>query len=128
MDEAHCISNWGHDFRPDYRRIVNIVNTLPANVPVLATTATANSRVIADISSQVGAQIKVIRGPLIRESLQIQVIRLQSQAERLAWLAKNIPNIDGSGIIYCSTTADCRKVAKWLRTEGIDAYPYYAKS
>ncbi|MFD2413201.1 RecQ family ATP-dependent DNA helicase [Paenibacillus rhizoplanae] len=127
IDEAHCISNWGHDFRPDYRRIVNIVNTLPANVPVLATTATANSRVIADISSQVGAQIKVIRGPLIRESLQIQVIRLQSQAERLAWLAKNIPNIDGSGIIYCSTTADCRKVAKWLRTEGIDAYPYYAK-
>lgn len=127
IDEAHCISNWGHDFRLDYKRIVNIVGTLPSNVPILATTATANERVVEDIASQIGSDMKIIRGSLTRESLQLQVINLKSQAERLAWLAERIPNIDGSGIIYCSTTSDCRKVAKWLKDKGIDAHAYYGK-
>lgn len=125
IDEAHCISNWGHDFRLDYKKIVNIVKTLPSNVPILATTATASNRVVEDIASQIGFDLNIIRGPLTRESLQLQVVNLKSQAERLAWLAERIPNIDGSGIVYCSTTSDCRKVAKWLKNKNIDAHAYY---
>ena len=86
IDEAHCISDWGHDFRPDYRRIVGIVRQLAPTIPVLATTATANDRVIEDVSSQLGESITVLRGPLTRESLQLQVIRLDTHADRLAWL------------------------------------------
>lgn len=127
VDEAHCISNWGHDFRLDYKRIINIIKTLPSNIPVLATTATANARVVDDIVSQMGSEINVIRGPLKRESLQLQVVNLKSQAERLAWLSEKIPHLKGSGIVYCTTTADCRKVAKWLRDNGINAQAYYAK-
>ncbi len=125
VDEAHCISDWGHDFRPDYRRIVRILNTLPPNVPVLATTATANDRVIKDIREQLGDNLVVLRGPLTRESLRLQTIKLHDQAERLAWLTENIPRMEGSGIIYCLTVADCRRVAKWLRNNMIDALEYY---
>ena len=87
VDEAYCISDWGHDFRPDYRRIVRIIKLLPPNVPVMATTATANKRVVEDIKDQLGSDLSVIRGPLIRESLRLQVIKLKDQAERLAWLS-----------------------------------------
>ena len=90
VDEAHCISDWGHDFRPDYRRIVKILQLLPGNVPVLATTATANDRVVNDIVAQLGENLVISRGELIRESLAIQVIKLQKKEERLAWLAENI--------------------------------------
>lgn len=127
VDEAHCISDWGHDFRPDYRRIVRIINTLPPNVPVLATTATANKRVVDDIKEQLGKDLRVIRGPLIRESLRLQTIKLNDQAERLAWIYENINKIEGSGIIYCLTTSDCNKVAKWLRNKGINALEYHTR-
>lgn len=123
IDEAHCISDWGHDFRPDYRRISSIIKTMPPNVPILATTATANQRVIDDIVSQLG-NIKVLRGPLIRESLKIQVIKMDSQSERMAWLLENIPIIKGSGIIYCLTKRDTERVAEWLNRNGIRAAAY----
>ena len=126
VDEAHCISDWGHDFRPDYRRIVEIVRTLPSNVPVLATTATANDRVVADVVDQIGSGLEAFRGPLIRESLHLQTIELEDQADRMAWLAENVPRLPGSGIIYCLTIADCERVAGWLQREGINARPYHA--
>jgi len=125
VDEAHCISDWGHDFRPDYRRIVRIVDNLPANIPLLATTATANDRVINDIKEQIGDDLFIIRGPLIRESLKIQVIKIADQAERLAWLYENINKMPGSGIIYCLTKNDCNRVAKWLRSKGVNALEYH---
>jgi ATP-dependent DNA helicase RecQ len=126
VDEAHCISDWGHDFRPDYRRITNIIKTLPPNVPVIATTATANQRVIEDISAQLG-NIEVSRGPLVRESLRLQVIKLDDQAERMAWLVDNVPQMPGVGIIYCLTVSDCHKVSKWMQKKGIDAREYTGK-
>lgn len=125
VDEAHCISDWGHDFRPDYRRIVRIVDNLPANIPLLATTATANNRVINDIKEQLGEDLLIIRGPLIRESLKIQVIKIADQSERLAWLYENINKMPGSGIIYCLTKNDCNRVAKWLRDKGVNALEYH---
>lgn len=126
VDEAHCISDWGHDFRPDYRRITNVIKTLPPNVPVIATTATANQRVVEDISFQLG-NIEVSRGPLVRESLRIQVIKLKDQAERMAWLLENVPKMPGVGIIYCLTVSDCYKVSKWLQKKGVDARAYNGK-
>ena len=126
VDEAHCISDWGHDFRPDYRRIVRIVSQLPTTVPVLATTATANDRVIADIREQLGSDIQISRGPLARQSLRLQSIRLVDQAERLAWLAEHVPTLPGSGIIYCLTVADSVRVADWLLANGVDVAAYYA--
>ena len=125
VDEAHCISDWGHDFRPDYRRIVRIVDNLPANIPLLATTATANDRVISDIKEQLGDDLLIIRGPMVRESLKIQVIKIADQAERLAWLYENINKMPGSGIIYCLTKNDCNRVAKWLRGKGVNALEYH---
>lgn len=89
IDEAHCISDWGHDFRPDYRRIVNIIKRLPSNVPLIATTATANDRVVKDIKSQLGNELEIIKGPLTRESIAIDIIKLGNQAERLAWISEN---------------------------------------
>jgi len=127
VDEAHCISDWGQDFRPDYRRIVGLVRHLAPNVPVLATTATANDRVVDDIREQLGEQLHVIRGPLTRDTLIIQVVDLPSQAARLAWLADNVPALSGSGIIYCLTTADCRRVVDWLQQRDIDAEQYHAR-
>ena len=127
IDEAHCISDWGHDFRPDYRRIVGIIENLPAGIPVLATTATANDRVVNDIREQLGYDLKILRGPLARESLRIQTIALRDQAERLAWLAENIPRLPGTGIIYCLTVTDCSRVATWLKSRGLNVYEYHAK-
>ncbi|MCR3921634.1 MAG: RecQ family ATP-dependent DNA helicase [Firmicutes bacterium] len=124
VDEAHCISDWGHDFRPDYRRIVRLLDVLPANIPVLATTATANDRVINDISQQLGEGLVILRGPLIRESLSLQSINLNDQAERLAWLAEHVPEMSGTGIIYCLTKADCSRVAAWLQQKGVNALEY----
>lgn len=124
IDEAHCISDWGHDFRPDYRRIVNILRQLPANTPVLGTTATANDRVIADIQTQLG-NLQIQRGPLIRDSLALQTMVLPDQASRLAWLAQVIPTLPGTGIAYTLTVRDAEQVANWLNTNGINAKAYH---
>jgi ATP-dependent DNA helicase RecQ len=124
VDEAHCISDWGHDFRPDYRRIARVVQLLPPSVPVLCTTATANDRVVGDIVGQLGRGLEVIRGPLDRESLELSVVDLSEQAQRLAWLAERIPGLPGSGIVYCLTVADTQRVAGWLRSQGVDAVAY----
>ncbi|HPB90406.1 MAG TPA: RecQ family ATP-dependent DNA helicase [Rugosibacter sp.] len=126
IDEAHCISDWGHDFRPDYRRIGQILRLLPRNIAVLATTATANRRVEADVSDQLGGGVLVQRGPLIRESLALQVMRLRNPAERLAWMADQIPALPGSGIVYTLTTRDADRVAQWLRENDIEAHAYHA--
>jgi ATP-dependent DNA helicase RecQ len=126
VDEAHCISDWGHDFRPDFRRIARILQALPRNIPILATTATANNRVIQDIMDQLGTDLQVVRGPLARDSLCLQNIRLPRQVDRLAWLANVLPSLPGSGIVYVLTRKHANLVAKWLKKQGIEAYPYYS--
>lgn len=125
VDEAHCVSDWGHDFRPNYRRIVRILRALPQTIPVLATTATANDRVVGDIVEQLGPNLEVRRGPLTRASLSLQNINLRSQAERMAWLANILPQLPGSGIVYTLTVPDAKRLAHWLQSQGIDAEPYY---
>ena len=126
IDEVHCISDWGHDFRPDYRRIGRIVDRLVgASVPILGCTATANDRVVKDVADQLGAQLTTFRGPLHREGLALSAIRLDRQAERLAWLAETIPGLDGSGIVYCLTVRDVENVAAWLDRRGIAVEPYF---
>ena len=125
VDEAHCISDWGHDFRPDYRRIVNLIKLLPSNVPVLATTATANDRVINDIKAQLGGDIVISRGGLIRESISVETVALDSREERLVWLKNNIPNMPGSGVVYCLTIKDCNLVERWLNSNGISSRAFY---
>lgn len=127
VDEAHCISDWGHDFRPDYRRIVRVLQALPQNIPVLATTATANNRVVDDIVTQLGANLRLSRGSLIRKSLQLQNIKLPNPAARMAWLSEHLPNLPGSGIIYTLTINDAERVAAWLKTQGINAKAYHGK-
>jgi ATP-dependent DNA helicase RecQ len=125
VDEAHCISDWGHDFRPDYRRIVRILRHLPANLPVLCTTATANNRVVQDVLQQIPS-LRLLRGPLTRHSLRLFNLKLDGQAERLAWLAHFVPQLPGSGVIYCLTIDDTRRVAAWLKHKGIEALDYSA--
>src|SRR5688500_488067 len=113
IDEAHCISDWGHHFRPDYRRIVRLLRLLPAGVPVLCTTATANDRVVQDVQTQI-PRLEIVRGTLVRQSLRLFNIKLSDQAERLAWLAAFLPQLPGNGIIYCLTVQDTERVANWL--------------
>nr|WP_315494216.1 RecQ family ATP-dependent DNA helicase [uncultured Rhodoferax sp.] len=126
IDEAHCISDWGHDFRPDYRRIGQVLARLPANIAVLATTATANRRVEQDVAAQLGGNVEVQRGPLVRESLALQNMRMPGPADRLAWLSDQISQLPGSGIVYTLTTRDADRVAEWLRLKGVDAHAYHA--
>jgi ATP-dependent DNA helicase RecQ len=127
VDEAHCISDWGHDFRPDYQRIKRLVDQLPEGVPVLATTATANDRVQADVAGQLGPRLDVIAGPLSRDSLYLQVVSLAHQAERLAWLAEYLDKAEGSGIVYTLTIRDAELVSDWLASRGIQAPAYHSK-
>ncbi|MGZ8649476.1 MAG: RecQ family ATP-dependent DNA helicase, partial [Solirubrobacteraceae bacterium] len=127
IDEAHCISDWGHDFRPDYRRLEEMLGRLPKGVAVLATTATANDRVVADIEEQLrpGASgLRTYRGPLGRSSLRLEVVDLPGRAERLAWLATWLPQLPGSGIVYTLTKRDAELVAEWLSGRGIPAEAY----
>ncbi|HEU5149977.1 MAG TPA: RecQ family ATP-dependent DNA helicase [Iamia sp.] len=124
VDEAHCISDWGHDFRPDYRRIRDAIASLSPGTPVLATTATANERVCADVAEQLGADVVTMRGTLDRESLHLGVARLPSMAHRLAWIAQRVATVEGTGIVYCLTVAQTALVADFLRAEGIDAHAY----
>ena len=125
IDEVHCISDWGHDFRPDYRRIGRLVAGFGEGiVPVLGCTATANDRVVNDVAEQLGTELTTFRGPLGRDGLALGVLDLPRQADRLAWLAANIGDMPGSGIVYCLTVRDTEIVADWLRAHNIDAAAY----
>jgi ATP-dependent DNA helicase RecQ len=138
VDEAHCISDWGHDFRPDYRRIRTLLADLPEGIPVLATTATANARVTADVAEQLGggaeqpgpattaagSEVLVLRGSLDRESLRLGVVRLTTAEQRLAWLADHLAEQPGSGIIYCLTVAATQQTADYLRSRGHQVAAY----
>ncbi|HXJ66235.1 MAG TPA: helicase-related protein, partial [Actinomycetota bacterium] len=122
--EAHCISDWGHDFRPDYRRIARVLDDLPNDVPVLCTTATANDRVVADVVAQLGHDITVLRGTLDRESLVLAVAPQSHPAERMAWLVEFLPTTEGTGIVYCLTISDTVRLADWLESNGVAAHAY----
>jgi ATP-dependent DNA helicase RecQ len=127
IDEAHCISDWGHDFRPDYRRVRDIIERLPADAAVLGTTATANDRVVADVTHQLSQgerSLKTYRGPLARTSLRLEAVELPRAAERLAWLVEHLPTFAGSGIVYTLTKRDAEQVASFLSAHGIAAVAY----
>ncbi|MET7466564.1 RecQ family ATP-dependent DNA helicase [Nonomuraea sp. NPDC005501] len=124
VDEAHCISDWGHDFRPDYRRLATLFEELPPGVPVLATTATANARVTRDVAEQLGEDTLVLRGPLERESLHLGVVRLPTAEQRLAWLAQTLRELPGSGIVYTLTVAAAQEIADYLREQGHEVAAY----
>lgn len=126
IDEAHCISDWGHDFRPDYQRIVRVLDTFAKDLPILATTATANDRVVNDIKQQLGISILIQRGTLVRKSLKLQNITMPTQSMRLAWIATTTLSLHGSGIIYVMTKRDSELVTKWLQKNGISACAYHA--
>jgi ATP-dependent DNA helicase RecQ len=125
VDEAHCISDWGHDFRPNYKRLVDVVRALPQSVPILATTATASTRVIREITEQLG-DLRVWSGPLSRTNIWFQRLPEMSVAERLGWLAEHLPTIPGQGIVYVLTKHDAEQVAEWLNNSDIDAHAYHA--
>jgi ATP-dependent DNA helicase RecQ len=127
IDEAHCISDWGHDFRPDYRRIRTLLETLPPGVPVLATTATANARVTHDVAEQLGTETLVLRGPLDRDSLHLAVVNLPTAHQRLGWLAAQLPEMPGSGIVYTLTVAAAYETAAFLREQGMQVAAYSGK-
>ena len=126
IDEAHTISTWGHDFRPSFRRIINLVQLLPKHLPILATTATATKRVQQDIEAQIGGQLTTIRGNLVRPNFELQVITVQSEDEKMIWLAQNINSFTGTGLIYTGTRVDTEIYAKWLQFMGIKATDYNA--
>ena len=136
VDEAHCISDWGHDFRPDYRRIRDLIGLLPAEgpraVPVLATTATANARVVADVVEQLGVaseqDVFVLRGPLARASLRLGVLRMPSPAARLAWLLDHLGDLPGSGIVYALTVSAAEDTARALREAGHEVVAYTGRT
>ncbi|HEY2793871.1 MAG TPA: DEAD/DEAH box helicase, partial [Micromonosporaceae bacterium] len=125
VDEAHCISDWGHDFRPDYRRLRTLLAELSPDVAVLATTATANERVTTDIAEQLGSgDTLVLRGPLDRESLRLAVLTMPTAAHRLAWLADHLAELPGSGIVYTLTVAAAEDTAAFLRQRGLVVASY----
>jgi ATP-dependent DNA helicase RecQ len=144
IDEAHCISDWGHDFRPDYRRIRTLLADLPSGIPVLATTATANARVTADVAEQLavrstgpgggapgddpGEEVLVLRGELDRESLHLAVLELPDQPTRVAWLVEALQDVEGSGIVYCLTVSAAEQVAEQLRGAGLAVAAYTGRT
>lgn len=131
VDEAHCISDWGHDFRPDYRRLRDLVARMPQGVPVLATTATANQRVVTDVAEQLssgGQHVVTIRGPLARQSLRLGVLQLPSNTERLAWLLTHLGDLPGSGIVYTLTVSAAEDIARLLRDAGHNVLAYTGRT
>ncbi len=126
VDEAHCISVWGHDFRPSFRRILNLVNLLPKGMPVLATTATATKKVEADIAQQMGGNLTIIRGNLMRENFRLFVIKVNSEDEKLIWLGKTLSKFPGSGILYTGTRIDTEIYSKWFEYLKIPSIGYNA--
>ncbi|MDQ2797413.1 MAG: recombinase RecQ, partial [Actinomycetota bacterium] len=131
VDEAHCVSDWGHDFRPDYRRIRDLLTTLPPDTPVLATTATANARVVTDVAEQLGAgghDVLTLRGGLARDSLRLGVLPLAAPEQRIAWLSSHLRELEGSGIIYTLTVSGADDVAAALRDAGHDVRAYTGRT
>ena len=128
VDEAHCISDWGHDFRPHYRLLERFIRNMPSNIKLLATTATANNRVVQDLENVLGPNLRISRGDLNRPSLTLQTIRLESKAERLAWLSHQLTALAGHGIIYTLTVRDANQVANWLNSQGFDVEAYTGES
>lgn len=128
VDEAHCISDWGHDFRPDYRRIGHILSELPGNTPVLATTATANSRVVADVAEQLGHDTTVVRGELARDSLRLGVLPGLDASGRIAWLTSHLGDFTGSGIIYTLTVSAAEDITRILRDQGHEVRAYTGRT
>lgn len=126
IDEAHCISDWGHDFRLEYGKLGRIISQMPPNVSVLAVTATANDRVVNDLRTQLGNDVYVSRGKLTRESLHIQVLRLDTRAKRYAWLLENLNKLPGTGIIYCLTRRNCEELSAFLNHYGLNTMAYYS--
>lgn len=126
IDEAHTISTWGHDFRPAFRRIVNLVKMLPRHLPVLATTATATVRVQDDIEKQIGGKLTKIRGSLVRPNFRLYVVRVQSEDEKMLWLAQNLNKLPGTGLLYSGTRVDTETYTKWLKCVGLNAVEYNA--
>ena len=131
VDEAHCISDWGHDFRPDYRRIKDLIERLPQGVPVLATTATANERVVRDVEEQLaagGQDVFTLRGPLARKSLRLGVLRMASPRKQLGWLVQHVGELEGSGIIYALTVSAAEDIAQMLREAGLNVRAYTGRT
>lgn len=126
IDEAHTISTWGHDFRPAFRKIINLVQSLPNYLPVLATTATATKRVQLDIEEQIGGQLSTLRGSLIRQNFRLYVIRVHTEDEKMIWIAKHIQEFEGTGLIYTGTRINTEIYAKWLQYVGISSIDYNA--
>lgn len=128
VDEAHCISDWGHDFVPEYRLVTRLIAALPPNLPVLATTATANNRVLTDLEQILGPNLQVLRGSLNRPSITLQTITFKSDAERLAWLAETVTALPGSGIIYALTKSHVKYIVSWLTHCGLSVAGYTGDS
>ena len=128
VDEAHCISDWGHDFRPHYRLLERFIRNMPSNIKLLATSATANNRVVQDLENVLGPNLRISRGDLNRPTLTLQTIRLESKAERLAWLSHQLTVLAGHGIIYTLTVRDANQVANWLKSQGFDVEAYTGES
>lgn len=126
IDEAHCISVWGHDFRPAFRRIINLVKLLPTGLPVLATTATATKKVETDIASQIGGNISVLRGNLLRENFKLYVVKVTSEDEKLIWLGQNLEKLEGTGILYTGTRIDTEIYSKWFEHLKLSVIGYNA--
>jgi ATP-dependent DNA helicase RecQ len=131
VDEAHCVSDWGHDFRPDYRRIRDLLTTLSDDTPVLATTATANARVVDDVVEQLGIgghEVMALRGSLSRRSLRLGVMATSGPEQRLAWLLEHLGSLPGSGIVYALTVAAAEDVAAALRDAGLAVHAYTGRT
>lgn len=126
VDEAHCISVWGHDFRPAFRRIINLVKLLPKGMPLLATTATATKKVEADIASQMGGDLTIIRGNLMRENFRLFVIKVNEEDEKLIWLGQNLHKLPGSGVLYTGTRVETEIYSKWFEYLKISSIGYNA--
>ena len=126
VDEAHCVSMWGHDFRPAFRKIIDLVRLLPANLPVLATTATATQRVAEDIMVQMGGNVSLLRGNLLRKNLNLSVVRVDSQDAKMEWLGEFLSTQQGTGLIYTGRRVDTDWYASWLQSLGISAVNYNA--
>jgi ATP-dependent DNA helicase RecQ len=126
VDEAHCISSWGHDFRPAFRRIINLMQVLPSNIPVLATTATATVSVAEDIKNQIGGNIELIRGDLLRDNLKLSVIHVNSEEDKMAWISNYLEKTVGNGIVYTGTRSNAEIFSKWCESEKLNTIYYHA--